>query len=114
MPAGMYIKEVNMEFEIGQVFEGIYPPEAASWCNQAGNCYIEEIESINGVRRFEIKGVPAPDEEELKQREIESIKAQLDEIDLKSIRAMRAGETEYIELYESEAMELRTRLEELE
>ncbi len=117
------------EFEIGQIFEGEYPPEAAEWCNNRGDCYIEEIEPvvpeenveeievnseiIEPVRRFEIKLIPAPTEEELKQREIESIKSELDELDLKSIRALRAGETDYIELYEAQAQELRARLAEL-
>lgn len=103
-----------MEFEIGQIFEGMYPPEAAEWCNDRVDCYIAEIDAVEELRRFEIKEVLAPDEEEVKQREIETIKAQLEEIDLKSIRALRAGETEYIELYESEATALRARLEELE
>lgn len=103
-----------MEFEIGQIFEGMYPPEAAEWCNERGDCYIAEIDAVEELRRFEIKEVLVPDEEEVKQREIETIKAQLEEIDLKSIRALRAGETEYIELYESEATALRARLEELE
>lgn len=31
-------------FEINQIFEGTYPPEAASWCNENG-AYIEEIEA---------------------------------------------------------------------
>lgn len=44
-----------MEYYIGQIFEGIYPPEAANWCNN-NNAYIEEI----GERRYEIKAVPEP------------------------------------------------------
>ena len=35
-----------MEFYIGQTFTGMYPPEAAAWCN-ANNAHIEKI---NGVR----------------------------------------------------------------
>lgn len=103
-----------MEFNIGQIFEGVYPPEAAQWCNDCGDCFIEEIEPVDGVRRFEIKLLPEPDECEIKSREITEIKAKLDELDLKSIRAMRAGETEYVEQYESEAIALRERLAELE
>ena len=34
----------NMNFEIGQIFEGEYPPEAAVFCNSRGDCYIDEIE----------------------------------------------------------------------
>lgn len=44
-----------MDFYIGQVFDGIYPPEAANWCNN-NNAYIEEI----GERRYEIKTIPEP------------------------------------------------------
>ena len=41
------------EFYIGQIFEGIYPPEAAYWCN-ANNAYIEDL----GDKRYEIKAIP--------------------------------------------------------
>lgn len=34
-----------MEFCIGQIFEGVYPPEAAFWCNN-NNAHIEEIEGV--------------------------------------------------------------------
>lgn len=50
-----------MEFYIGQVFEGEYPPEAAVWCNE-GNGIIEEIETVDGVRRFQIMELPPPPE----------------------------------------------------
>ena len=33
------------EFEIGQIFDGIYPPEAAAWCN-VNRAYIEEIDPV--------------------------------------------------------------------
>lgn len=46
------------EYHIGQIFDEMYPPEAAEWCNN-NNAYIEEIEPLEGVRRFEIKEVPA-------------------------------------------------------
>lgn len=45
-----------MSYLIGQIFEYTYTPEAAEWCNN-NNCYIEEIEPIDGVRRFEVKEV---------------------------------------------------------
>lgn len=41
---------------------------------------------------------------------ITEIKQLLDELDLKSIRALRGGDTEYIERYESEAQALRNEL----
>ena len=54
-----------MTFEINQIFENAYPPEAAAWCN-ANNAYIEEIEpSAEGVRRFQIKAIPEPTQEEI-------------------------------------------------
>lgn len=50
-----------MKFEIGQIFTGSYPPEAALWCNSNGNAFIEEISE--GV--FQIKEVPPPSKDEL-------------------------------------------------
>lgn len=100
-----------MEFYVGQIFERIYPTEAAQWCNNRENCFIEEIEMIDDVRRFEIKEFGT---EELREREIFEIKSKLGEIDLKSIRALRAGDTEYLETYEAQAQELRAKLAELE
>ena len=41
---------------------------------------------------------------------IAEIKQALDELDLKSIRALRANDTEYIEQYEEEAIALRNEL----
>lgn len=32
-----------MTFEIGQIFEGEYPPEAAVWCNTRGYCSIQQV-----------------------------------------------------------------------
>lgn len=101
------------EFYIGQIFKGEYSSEAAAWCNERGDCYIDELEPIDNVRAFEIKLIPEPSEEELKQLEINEIKAKLNEIDLKSIRALRAGETEYLEQYETQAVALREQLAEL-
>lgn len=54
-----------MTFEIGQIFEGKYPPEAAEWCNEGGKAYIEEIEPVDGVRRFQIVAVPEPTDEDV-------------------------------------------------
>ena len=51
-------------FTVGQIFEGIYPPEAAQWCNE-NKCYIIEIEPIEDVRRFMIEAIPEPTEEEI-------------------------------------------------
>ena len=43
-----------MEYARGQIFEDDYPAEAAQWCNSSQNAIIEEIEPLNGVRRFQI------------------------------------------------------------
>lgn len=50
-----------MDFYIGQIFEGGYPPEAAEWCNE-NNAVIEELERTGeDVRRFQIVEVkPEP------------------------------------------------------
>lgn len=44
-----------MDFYIGQIFDGIYPPEAAIWCEN-NNAYIEDL----GDKRYEIKAIPEP------------------------------------------------------
>lgn len=48
--------------------------------------------------------------EDERQKQIEDIKEQLQELDLKSIRAIRANDTEYLEDYEAQAQWLRTQL----
>lgn len=35
-----------MEYTVGHIFEGIYPPEAARWCDEGQQFHIEEIESV--------------------------------------------------------------------
>lgn len=96
------------EFYIGQIFEGIYPPEVAMWCNK-NNALIVEIDPItkeveetyidtvivDGVevpeektrtvektfRRYQIQEKTEPTEEEVKQRRIAELKAQLNSTD---------------------------------
>lgn len=77
-----------MNFEIGQIFEGEYPPEAAVWCNE-NNAYIEELDSITKdvtteksalvtqtktLRRFQIKAIPEVSLAELKIAKDEAVK----------------------------------------
>ena len=64
------------EFFIGQVFEETYPPEAAVWCNQKGNCYVEEIDALDGKRRFQIVAIPEPTPEEIEAQELAEAKAE--------------------------------------
>ena len=48
------------EFYIGQIFEGVYPPEAAGWCGEH-NATIDEIEPDEKGRRFQIVEVEPPE-----------------------------------------------------
>lgn len=63
-----------MDFEIGQIFEGTYPPEAVLWCNQRGDCGIYEIEPLeDGTRRFQIVAIqlpPLPELEAYKEKRL--------------------------------------------
>ncbi len=43
-----------MSFTINQIFEKSYPPAVAEYCNENG-LRIVELESGNGVRRFQIQ-----------------------------------------------------------
>lgn len=83
------IKELKMEFYIGQIFEQAYPPEAAIWCN-ANNAYIDVI----GDHRYEIKEVPpapAPTKEDIKQMRIEYRHSHIDDQTLERNRKMANG-----------------------
>lgn len=71
-----------MNFEIGQIFEGEYPPEVAVFCNSRGDCYIEEIEPQNGILRFQIVAVPTPTLDELASK-------------VRAERDMKIAETDY-------------------
>lgn len=69
-----------MEYAIGQIFEGDYPAEAAQWCNSSQTDIIEEIEPLNGVRRFQIIE-NAPHEEtpeEMQERYTRAAQSSLD------------------------------------
>lgn len=48
------------EYYIGQIFKGLYPQEAAQWCNE-NNAYIDEIEPLNNTRQFLIKEQEPPE-----------------------------------------------------
>ena len=63
-----------MDFTIGQIFEGVYPPEAADFCNTRGDCYITELEPAeDGTRRFQIVAVPEPTLEEVKAHKLSEL-----------------------------------------
>lgn len=64
-----------MDFYVGQIFENMYPPEAAVWCNESGNAYIDEIEpTATGVRRFKIVAIPEPTPEEIQAQQLAQAK----------------------------------------
>lgn len=64
-------------FKEDLIFEGEYPPEAAHWCNNSGNHYIEEIDPLeDGTRRFRIVKVPDPTPEELAARALAEAKGE--------------------------------------
>ena len=67
----------NETYTIGQIFLNTYPPEAAIWCNNQGNCHIEETEPLTEqtqegetiiTKRYEIKANPVPTTEEKQTR----------------------------------------------
>lgn len=62
-------------FELNQIFEGEYPPEAALWCNE-NRAYIEELEKEGNTRRFKIIGIPEPTQEELEKAEMQRLKSE--------------------------------------
>lgn len=49
-----------MTFTIGQTFEGKYPPEAALWCNERCDCYIQQVSD-----GYQIVKIPEPTDDEL-------------------------------------------------
>jgi len=56
------------KYYIGQIFNDIYPPEAAEWCNARDDCFITEIEPENDAPRFQIVNTPQESEEEKRLR----------------------------------------------
>lgn len=90
-----------MDFYIGQIFNGSYPPEAAIWCN-ANNAYIDVI----GDKVYEIKAIPEPPAPTKEEQEAARKAAYTNEIDPLHARKMRKtvldewtdeDEAEYVE-----------------
>ncbi len=52
-------------------------------------------------------------QKEQTEKQIEALKEELNALDLKSIRALRAGEQDFINRYEAQAQELRSQIAEL-
>jgi len=59
-----------MEFKIGQIFDGMYPPEAAIWCNE-NNAHIE-AEDGKYIILQSPPPPPIPEPEEAKETHAES------------------------------------------
>ena len=60
---------------IGNIYLDDYEPSVAQWCNN-NNAYIEEIEPVDGHRRFQVVAVPEPTAEELAEQELQQKKAE--------------------------------------
>lgn len=60
-------------FEIGQYFLESYPPEVAEFCNARGDCFIKEVEPVDGKRRFQIIPNGVPSLAEVKQSKLDAL-----------------------------------------
>ncbi len=89
----------NINFKIGQIIEGVHHPEVAEFCNNSQKtdnpCHLEEIEPVNGIRRFQIVDSKKRMKEELEKEKIlqERIKfeSELSSTDWYVIRYMDSG-----------------------
>lgn len=99
--------------EIGEIFAGMYPPEAAIWCRDNG-AKIIEIEKVGETRRFQIVE-DKPTEEERKTVEINSLKSFLSETDYVVIKIAEGVATpeDYAEVI-AQRQSARARIRELE
>lgn len=64
--------------------------ETAIWCNE-NNAVLEEIEPENGKRRFQVKAIPEPTEEERNALRIDELQKYLDETDWYAVRFAETG-----------------------
>ncbi|MDR2030208.1 MAG: hypothetical protein LBP65_01940 [Puniceicoccales bacterium] len=70
-----------MEFELGQIFSGKYPPEAALWCGR-NNCTIVR----DGTTGWRIEAIPPPTEDEQKAAKMAEVRTALADMDWRSMR----------------------------
>jgi hypothetical protein len=70
-----------MNYEIGQIFAGKYPPEAALWANANGARIVR-----HGAEGWLVERIPAPTEEEKVDRKRREIRTALDAVDWRSMR----------------------------
>lgn len=69
------MSESKEGFSVGQIFEGEYSPFASIWCNEFGDRWIDEIEAVNGTRRFQIVKSPEPTPEEIEAQKLAQAKS---------------------------------------
>lgn len=74
---------MTMEFKVNQIFNGLYPVEAAIWCNNSDNKYqiikLSPTKKNTGVR-YKIVAVEV-DEEKLKEMKRKERNLKLEELD---------------------------------
>ena len=70
-----------MEFELGQIFGGRYPPEAARWCELHSARMVKD-----GASNWRIEAIPAPTDEELQSSKLEELRLALATTDWRSMR----------------------------
>ena len=82
---------MEQEYYIGQIFDGIYPPEAAMWCN-TNNAYIEYL----GNTKYEIRACLPPTKEEQKANRRAAYVAEKDPITCQIVSLRDEKQTEEI------------------
>lgn len=90
----------KMNFEVGQKFSGVYPPEAAMWCNSNG-AHIEETTTEGAEERtFEIVENQKPTEAQIADARIAELKRMLADTDYIVIKIAEGEATseEYAEV----------------
>ena len=88
-------------FNIGQIFENTYTIEVAEWCNN-NNCYIKEIEPLDGVRRFEVKEVqPYVETEEEKRTRLDKLSMTRGDLFEALILAFNKDENDILQIVEA-------------
>ena len=87
-------------FNIGQIFENTYTIEVAEWCNN-NNCYIKEIEPLDGVRRFEVKEVQPYVETEEKRTRLDKLSMTRGDLFEALILAFNKDENDILQIVEA-------------
>ena len=97
---------MEQEYYIGQIFDGIYPPEAANWCN-ANNAIIEEKHRVeDGARYYEIVAIPEPPAPTKEEQKENRARAYQNEVDPITSHIQRLRDTEQTEEVVAEIAEL--------